>query len=268
MTDDTAEMYRYRADALSTDVGAGPPVVLSHGTLMDRTMFAPQLEALSADYRVVAYDNRARTDRWMGPYDLVDLADDAAALMDAKGIEECVLGGMSMGGFMALRFALRHPDRLRGLVLVDSMAAAHTEAEREEYRGMIALSKAAGRMPDDVAEAVSGLLFGATTNEERPDLVGRWTDRWQTYPPEAVEAEVESWLDRPDLTHRLDEIDVPVLVVHGEEDAALGIERAEPMVEALPDARMERIPEAGHSSNLERPGPVDDAVRSFLADVY
>lgn len=266
--DRATQMYRHRADAIATDRGDGPPVVFSHGTLMDRTMFAPQVAALADEYRVVAYENRARTEHWVGPYDLDDLVEDAAALMDAKGIEECVLGGMSMGGFMALRFALEHPDRLRGLILVDSMAQAHTDEEREEYRGMLEMVEAAGRVPEDIAEAASGLLFGETTHVEHPDLVDAWVNRWLTYPPEAVVHELESWLDRPSLSDRLDKIDVPVLVVHGEEDAALEIERAEPMVDGLPDARMARISNAGHSSNLERPEPVNEAIEEFLADVY
>lgn len=268
MTDQAAAMYRYRVDEMAIEAGDGPPVVFSHGTLMDRSMFAPQLDRLAPEYRVVAYNNRARTDNWLGPYDLTDLADDAATLMDAKGIQECVLGGMSMGGFMALRFALRYPDRLRGLVLIDSMAQAHTEEEKVEYRGMLEMAEEAGQIPDDIAEVVSDLLFGATTNQDRPDLVEHWEHRWETYPPGAVTAEVESWLDRPDVTDRLDDIEVPVLVVHGEEDAALEIDRAEPMIDHLPDARMARIPEAGHSSNLEQPDPVNDAIREFLEDVY
>ena len=97
--DRSIRRYRARPDTVATDRGDGPPLVLSHGTLMDRTMFDPQL-SLADEYRVVAYDARARTDRYVGPYDLYDLADDCAALLDAKGVDSCVLGGMSMGGFV------------------------------------------------------------------------------------------------------------------------------------------------------------------------
>ena len=106
------------------EAGIGPALLLGHGTMMDRTMFADQLAGLSDTYRVVAFDHRARTENWRGPYDLDDLADDVVALLNSLDIERCVLGGMSMGGFMALRFALRHQDRLDGLVLIDTMAAA------------------------------------------------------------------------------------------------------------------------------------------------
>jgi len=259
--------YRTRADTVTTDRGSGPPVVLAHGTLMDRTMFEPQLDALSDDYHVVAYDLRARTDRWGGPYDLYDLADDCAALLDALGIESCVLGGMSMGGFMALRFADRYPDRVDGLLLIDTTAGPHDDAEIERYREMIETTRETGEVTEQLAGVVKHILFGETTIERAPDLVDGWVDRWLTYPGEAVYHEVESWLERPDFTEELGAIDVPALVVHGEEDIALEPARSDGLLEEL-DARRELIPEAGHSSNLERPETVNATLRRFLESVY
>ena len=263
----SVQRYSRRPETVATDRGDGPPVVLCHGTLMDRTMFDPQLDALADDYRVVAYDTRARTDRYDESYDLYDLADDCAALFDALGIDSCVLGGMSMGGFVALRVAERYPDRVDGLVLVDTTADTHDEAEIERYREMIETTREAGRVPEQLARVVTHLLFGETTLDSDPDLVDAWVDRWLTYPGEAVHHEVESWLERPDFTDRLDGIDVPALVVHGEEDVALDPERSDGLVEGL-DARRELIPAAGHSANVERPEPVNAAIREFLASVY
>jgi len=258
------ERYGCRPETVSTDRGSGRPLVLSHGTLMDRTMFDPQVAALSDEFRVVTYDSRARTDQFAEPYDLYDLADDAAALLDGLGIDRCVLGGMSMGGFMALRFADRYPERLDGLVLIDSIAEAHTADEQDQY-GMIAEQvREAGVPPESALEIGRNLLFGETTNRDNPQLVQDWSDRWRTYPGEAFYREMHSWLDRPDFTAELASIEVPALIVHGEEDIALEPERAEPMLNHLPDARMELIPEAGHSSNLENPEPVNRAIRSFL----
>ncbi|MDS0477526.1 alpha/beta hydrolase [Natrinema sp. 1APR25-10V2] len=266
MTDETAtDMYRVRTDALTTDVGEGQPVVFAHGTLMDRTMFAPQLEALRDEYRAVAYDLRARTDRYAGEYDLWDLADDCDALLDGIGEDSAVIAGMSMGGFMALRFALEYPERVDGLVLIDSMAAPHTDEEQEVYGDLVdPLEDSHDPTPRELAEGVTGYLFGETTREENPDLVESWVDRWATYPGTSVFRELHSWLERSDVTDRLSEIDVPVLIVHGEEDPSIDPSRAEPMLDELPDAEMELIPEAGHTSNLERPEPVNDAIESFL----
>ncbi|WP_256297291.1 alpha/beta fold hydrolase [Haloarchaeobius salinus] len=262
------EMYRHRADTLADDRGDGPALVLSHGTLMDRTMFRPQMDALADDYRVVAYDNRARTDNWQGPYDLDDLTDDCRTLLDALDIDSCVLGGMSMGGFMALRFALRYPEVLDGLVLVDSMAQPHPGEDRERYGGMVDRAKESEELPPDLAEVVAHILFGPTTNEEHPELVDSWKNRWLTYPGEAVHDEVHSWLDRPGVADRLDEIDVPTLVVHGAEDLSIDPEYGASMADGLPDARFVEVPEAGHSSNVENPTVVNDALREFMAEVY
>lgn len=262
------ERYRRRPETVTTGRGSGAPIVLAHGTLMDRSMFAPQVAALSDEYRVVAYDLRARTDQFYEPYDLYDLADDAVALLDGLAIDTCVLGGMSMGGFMALRFATEYPDRLDGLVLIDSMAEAHTADEQEQY-GMIAEQvREAGVPPESALEIGRNLLFGETTNQENQQLVQEWSDRWETYPGEAFYREMHSWLDRPDFTDELASIDIPVLIVHGEEDIALEPDRAERMLDHLPDARMELIPDAGHSSNLENPSAVNRAVREFLDDIY
>jgi pimeloyl-ACP methyl ester carboxylesterase len=264
--DPATAMYRHRAHALATEAGSGPPVLFAHGTLMDRTMFTPQLDALSDEYRVAAYDLRARTERYGHSYDLDDLVADCRAVVEGLDMNRPVLGGMSMGGFVALRYAVEHPDALSGLVLIDTIAGTHDEGERQQYESMIEQIRDDETVPETMAETVAHFLFGETTRQDRPDLVEHWTDRWQTYPGEAVYNEVRSWLDREDVTDALAAVDVPTLVVHGEEDDSLAPERAEPMAEAL-DAEFVTIPEAGHSANLERPMPVTNALREFLQSV-
>ncbi len=266
--DAATRMYHHRPEMVSTDRGDGPAVVFSHGTLMDRSMFDPQLDALAGDYRTLAYDHRARTEHGHAPYDLADLVDDCRTFLDAKQVDSCVLAGMSMGGFMALRFALTYPDVLDGIVLIDSQAAPHADADQDEYEGMIEQTRAAGEVPADLAELVSHLLFGETSVETRQPRVQTWIDRWLTYPGEAIYHEVNSWLDRPGVADRLDEIDVPALVLHGEEDASIDPELGRATADGLPDGRFELIPEAGHSSNLENPEPTNTALRQFLDTVY
>jgi pimeloyl-ACP methyl ester carboxylesterase len=175
---------------------------------------------------------------------------------------------MSMGGFMALRFALRYPERLEGLVLIDSMAGPHPEADREQYGAMLEQLRETADVPEGLAGIVANLLFGETSNAQRQGLVDGWVDRWLTYPSEAVIAEVESWLYREGVLGRLGEIEVPVLAIHGQEDSAIDPTRAETVVEGVPDGRLELIPEAGHSSNLENPDPVNAELRAFLDLVY
>lgn len=267
MGDPGTAMYRQRADALSTEAGSGPALLCAHGTLMDRTMFQPQIDGLSDEYRVAAYNLRARTERAYEPYDLSALVADCRAVMDGLDMERPVLAGMSMGGFLALRLAIEYPEELSGLVLIDSTSLPHPDEDVELYRGMIERIRDEDSMPRTMGESVTHFLFGETTRTERTELVQRWVDRWETYPGEAVYHEVNSWLDRDDVTGQLREIDVPALVVHGKEDGSIPPIRSEPMRDAL-DAVETRIPEAGHSSNLERPEPVNEAIRRFLQSVY
>ena len=246
-----------------------PAVVFAHGTLMDRTMFDAQAEALAdaGGYRTVAYDLRARTEYHAPAYDLEDLVGDAVALLDNAGIESCVYVGMSMGGFVALRLALRHPERVDGVVLIDSMAGTHTEAQRQTYEAMVSTLEGSDAVPEPLARTTAQVLFGETTRDDRPELVENWTRRWLSYTPEAVVNEVRSWLHRDDILDRMDEIDVPVLALHGEEDVSIPVERARETVEALPDARLSVVPEAGHSSNDENPGFVNRRLVEFLDEL-
>src|SRR5262245_4732984 len=104
--------------------GSGPAVVLAHGFLMDRTMFDPQVAALSPDVRVIRWDGRAHGEtEWDGrPFTYWDSASDLIALLDHLGLERAVVGGMSQGGFVGMRAALTHPERIEGLVLISTQA--------------------------------------------------------------------------------------------------------------------------------------------------
>jgi len=266
--DPAQAMYHHRTDTLVDDRGDGPAVVFSHGTLMDRTMFQPQLAALSDDYRAIAYDSRARTDRWEGPYDLADLVEDCRAVMDATGVDSAVLAGMSMGGFMACRFALEYPERLDGLVLIDSMGEAYTEEEREEYGGLAEGVRGAERMPLELCETSADLMFSDRAHEKQDDLVRGWIDRWHTYPGDAVADEIESWRTEPGVLDELEDVEVPALAIHGEKDESIPPERARRTVDRLPYGRLETVAGAGHPSNLERPSAVNESLREFLDEVY
>ena len=117
--------------------GDGPVVVLSHGYLMDSSMFAPQVQALAPAYRVITWDERGfgRT-RATGEFSFWDSARDVLGLLDELDIEQAVLGGMSQGGFISLRAALTAPDRVRALVLIDSQAGLEDPAVAPAYEQM------------------------------------------------------------------------------------------------------------------------------------
>ena len=115
--------------AYSDSGGDGPAVVLSHGYLMDSSMFDPQVAALAPEYRVIAWDERGfGGTRATGPFNYWDSASDVIGLLDHLGIEQAVLGGMSQGGFLSLRAALLAPERVRALILIDSQAGQEDPA--------------------------------------------------------------------------------------------------------------------------------------------
>ena len=245
--------------------GSGPAVVFSHGTLIDATMFDPQLDHLAErGYRALAYNSRVLTGE-PAPHTLSDLVEDCHALLDDLGIGKCVLAGMSVGGFMALEFALAYPERLNGLILIAATSKGYSAEEREAYHHQFDKLDVDGTVPRPFAEWVAPFCFGATTLARNKALADHWVERWSTtVPARAVLFQGRSWIDKADITDRLADIDLPVLVVHGEEDVPLPIERAQAMADALADATFARVPEAGHSVNLEKPATVNAAMARFL----
>lgn len=242
--------------------GDGPPVVFCHGFLMDHTMFDPQVEELAPDYRCVRLDERgfggtpapAQFTYW-------DLADDCVGLMDHLGIHEATLVGMSQGGFLSLRAALRHPDRVRALVLVDTMAGVDDEETRQGYREMFRTWMTQGPV-DELVQEVAGLILG-----DDPELRRTWIARWKEKDPEELRWPAEALLERDDVSDRLGEIRCPALVVHGTDDVAIPLEVARETAGALPDCRgVVEVPGAAHAPNLSHPEIVNPRLRAFLAE--
>ena len=118
--------------------GDGPAVLFSHGFLMNRSMFDNQVEAFGGDYRCITWDERGFGEtRAEGPFTYWDSANDAIAVLDACGVDRAVLVGMSQGGFLSLRAAIAHPDRVAGVVLIDSQAGVDDEETLQGYQGML-----------------------------------------------------------------------------------------------------------------------------------
>ena len=256
------------AHDLYAEKGSGPPVVFSHGTLMDYSMFEPQIERLSDRYRIIAYNNRTLVAGNV-PHDLDDLADDCRDLLDTLGIDRCVLAGMSVGGAMAVSFALRYQDRLDGLIIIDAAVGDYTTEEQQLFQEKFEEMDIDGNVTQEFAEWAAPYCFGQTTHRKNRALVEHWIERWcDTVPARAVYHQGGSWITKEDMRPRLQEVSVPTLVVHGEEDVPIPIEKAELLPNLLPHGELARIPHAGHSSNLENPAAVNAAIGAFLEKIY
>jgi 3-oxoadipate enol-lactonase len=240
--------------------GDGPPVVFSHGFLMDHEMFRHQVEELAPMYRVVTWDQRGfgRTETSGEPFTYWDSARDLFGLLDHLGIERAVLAGMSQGGYVSLRAALLHPDRVRALVLIDTQAPPEEAEKIAGYRAMID-SWVTNGYQEDLATVVAGLILGDA--EEEP----RWKAKWAEWPAARLVTAAPALLDRDDITDRLGEIDAPTLVVHGDQDLAIPVSRAEELRDGVRDCRGLVVVEgAAHAANLSHPEVVDPALRTFL----
>lgn len=241
--------------------GDGLPVVLAHGLLMDREMFAPQVAALSDRYRVVTWDERGHGLTEAAPEDFSywDSVEDLRALLDHLGIGRAVIGGMSQGGFVSLRFALRYPERVIGLILLNTQAGGESEEAGPRYETMLGYWEANG-INDLIADGIATVIIGT----DRPESAA-WREKWRNRPLDEPRRIFRTLVSREDVTHRLGEIDVPALVVHGEDDVAIPIERAETLAGSLPGARpLVRVPGAAHAANLTHPEPVNEAISAFL----
>lgn len=239
--------------------GGGPVVVFSHGLLMNHTMFAPQVEALRDAYRVVTWDERGHGEaEHDGTWTYWDSADDVLALLDQLGIERAVLAGMSQGGFLSLRAALTAPERVRGLVLIDTQAGAEEPEVLPLYEGMTTAWEADGPSQDTLDFAAAAILGPQADIES-------WQEFWRAMPHHRSRQVMHPLLTREDITDRLAEITCPALVIHGDADASIPVAKAEALVAGLPAAApIVVVPGAGHAANLTHPTIVNPPLRAFL----
>jgi pimeloyl-ACP methyl ester carboxylesterase len=240
--------------------GDGPVVVLSHGFLMDRTMFAPQVAALRDDYRVITWDERGFGDTVFDgkPFSYWDSAADCLGLVDHLGVDRAVFGGMSQGGFLSLRVALTAPKRVRALILLDSAAALDAPEKLAANQAMIDMWMSVGPV-DDLVNAVAAIII------DDPAENRVWVDKWQARPKELLAEPARCLLTRDDVSPRLGEIICPALVVHGTEDSAITMEHAEEMAAGLVGCGGVVKVSGAHAANLTNPVPVNAAIVGFLA---
>jgi pimeloyl-ACP methyl ester carboxylesterase len=254
----------------ATSEGAGTPaLVLLHAFPLDGRMWAPQVEALSSDYQVVVPDLRgfgSAREQVVEVAGMDLLADDLARLLDEFALDQVVLCGLSLGGYVSLAFALRHPGRLRGLVLAATKASADDEEAVAARLAMAdrVLAEGVGFLP----EVMLPLLLGATSRRERPDLVENVTNLLLEQEPAAVAAAQRGMASRADVTAELAAVTVPTLVLCGTEDERFGPEVGRALAAAIPDATFVQIQGAGHLLNLEQPEQVNEAFLDFVAPLW
>ncbi len=240
------------ADGLAfVDEGAGPPIVLLHAFPLDGSMWTPQRERWRRQWRVIVPDLRgfgASPATSGEPCAMDDYARDVVRLLDALSIETVCLCGLSMGGYVALAFAERFPERLAGLVLANTRAGADGDEARAARTALAARVKRQGTSA--LVEALLDKLLGPMAP---PEAIARVRAMIEAQDPRGAISALTGMAERRDRTALLSAIRVPTLVLASTEDRLVPAAESRALGEAIPSANWIEIAGAGHLSNLEQP---------------
>jgi len=249
--------------------GTGQPLVLLHPFPMDHRLWENQVVYFSSKYQVITPDLRGfgNSDGFGGePPSIEKMADDLAALLDALQITEpIVLCGLSIGGYVALRFAQKYFSRLRALVICDSRAEADTDETKAGRDRMIKF--ASESTSAEIVEKVIAGLLGKTSLRTRPEIVERVREIGASQSRQAILDALVSLRNRPDATGWLADITIPTLLAFGEEDALAPSHVIQTLRAGLPNSTLVKLPKAGHFSALEQPELFNQALDDFLQKV-
>ncbi len=264
-------MARYRTSGgpiSYSESGEGPkdPVVLLHAFPLNRRMWAPQVEALAPHRRVITpdYPGFGRSPRPCAQPDVRYYAQGVLELLDKLHLERVVLGGLSMGGYVAFACLSLFPERVSGLLLANTRPDPDPEEAREARREL------ARRVAEEGIEVLPEVqmerLLAPDTLKNKRDVVEYVRDMILESSPDGVVAALGAMRDRPDSASLLDKICVPTLIIGGEEDTLSTPEIMEEMAEKIPDSRHVVLSKAGHLSNLESPEKFSVALSGFLEE--
>ena len=249
------------------DEGSGLPVVFIHAFPLNQTMWDDQVADLRHFCRTITLDLRGfgNSDAPPGPYSMDQMASDIRGLMAALEIEDAVLAGISMGGYVSLAFYRNYPGAVRAMILADTRAGADTHAAREKR--LNSAKKAESEGASAIADEMVPLLLGPSTLQHKPEIADRVRSMVEANSPAGIAAAQRAMADRMDSTYILAGIDRPVLIAVGAEDSLTPIAEAEALRNGIPHSRMQIVPGAGHLSNLEQPAEFNRHLGEFIREL-
>jgi 3-oxoadipate enol-lactonase len=246
------------------DEGEGLPVIFIHAFALNQTMWKEQVAALKNQYRCITLDLRGFGHSDVaGETSLMDkLAGDINELMKALAIDQAVLVGLSMGGYIAFAFYRNFPEAVRALVLADTRATA--DSEEAKANRLRSAEKALREGSTAIADDTTPKLLGDTTFNNNAELVNLVHSLQASNPPAGIAAAQRGMAARVDSTDILSQINCPVLVIVGSEDKLTPLPEAEVIHKGIDNSKLLVIENAGHLSNMESPDEFNKAVREFL----
>jgi 3-oxoadipate enol-lactonase len=261
--------------------GTGDPLLLVMGLAADSTAWMFQVPEFARHYRTIAFDNRGvgRSTKPPGPYSITQMADDAAGLLDTLGIARAHVVGVSMGGMIAQELALRHPGRVRGLVLGCTYPEPDDEIHRQQRSSVTELGGTVSDAGDTTIDLTAldpfrffQLLLPRVFNQsyidtELPRLIQVFSGALQYgFSLEAILGQVAAVMGHR-ATDRLHQITAPTLVITGDADRLIPPANSDILARSIPQARLVKIPGGSHGFNFETPDVFNREVLDFLAGV-
>jgi pimeloyl-ACP methyl ester carboxylesterase len=248
--------------------GEGEPLLLIMGLSLTSKSWFRTLPVLSEQYKVIVFDNRGvgLSGKPNTPYSIELMAEDARAVLDAAGVDSAHVYGISMGGMIAQRFAVNYPDRVRSLILGCTTSGGEKHVQPGAEVSMLMLSRGSSTAtPEEMAWATAPILYSQSFIENHRELVAEDVQRRIEIPvlPYAYMLQLQACLAH-DTYNEIDQIKVPVLVIHGEEDKLVPYENGVTLAEKIPNAEFLTINGAGHIYLTEANDLVNKRVLEFL----
>ena len=249
------------------ETGSGSPIVFAHSLTFDRHVWDHQVETLSPRYRCIAYDFLGHGGSPVGPegYSLEDEAENLHALMAQWGASPAHIVGLSVGGMVALRLALAHPQDVRSLTILDASAEEELPERAPLYEQLAAAAKAQGAQT--VFDPVLGFMFSPGFVQSQPGKVEAYKRAFCSLDTEGLERATKAVSRRTNVLARIPQIAVPTLVMVGSEDISTTPDRAQHIVDGIRGARLETVAGSGHMTPVEQPERISELLSAFLAQV-
>jgi 3-oxoadipate enol-lactonase len=251
------------------DVGEGIPIILIHGLFLDHTAFAEQIDTFNDRHRMIGIDihGHGASSELDRSISLDEMAEDYFDLVRQLGIQQAVWGGVSLGGMTSLRIAIRHPDAVLGLLLLNTNAGKGAGKKVPSVAGLNAplTMRFLWQTRFLKTKVLQAGLFGRTTLETKPELQRIWVEKMRSISSKSMKNAVEAVLSANSILDQLSSIAIPTMIAGGVEDTALPMAASRAIHAQIANSTLVEISQCGHSSSIEQPQQVTGLLEQLLS---